>query len=116
MLLFIAGVSKLVAGPSIGDTMLASAWLRYPTGVCEVLIASALVNARTRRGGAIGAACLGLVFSVMAAYELSVDAPRPCGCFGGWIALAPWASLLLAGVIIVLSVRVAGRAPSDGVA
>jgi hypothetical protein len=112
-LLLATGASKILFGSHTGSTMLASPWLRYAIAASEVTVAVALVARRTRQVGAYGAMCLGLAFSMVGAHELSRRDPRPCGCFGGLVSVAPWVGLLIAGMIVALSVCVLGRRISE---
>jgi hypothetical protein len=68
-------------------------------------MAAGLVCRSTRRlAGGLATAYLVLA-SLFLAITLKVS-PRPCGCLGGWLQVAPWINVLLTGATLVATIQI----------
>ncbi len=75
--------------------------LAIPLAVVEIAIGGMLLWPRWRRT-AVPVATVYLLGAVAFTFlSLSQDAPS-CGCFGGWVAVAPWARLAILGAGIAM--------------
>ena len=77
-------------------------------GAVELVLAALLLWRRMVAAAAIGALWLSVGFGGFGVYQLTSSDRRPCGCFGAWISVTPWLTILGAAGLVLLPLRVIG--------
>lgn len=102
ILLVASALPKLFPSNAIGGSLLADATLRGAASAFELALAVSILLPRIGTVASKFALAVTGVFGLLMAYRLATAQPISCGCFGGWLAKAPWLHVLILSALGML--------------
>jgi len=87
---------------AVGDSLLADATLRVAVSAFEIALAVSILLPRIGTVASKFALAVTGVFGLLMAYRLATVQSTSCGCFGGWLANAPWLHVLILSALGML--------------